>query len=147
MQVSKINYQNSPEFKAGLYFSRSSSVLFNRNHNITFRTPDQPQVSSEGFRYFEDKNIPEELKERFANIPFVKKLAQKFDTFIWTGFSREGVFGNRNIVVTKIAWADLSKDAAQKECVVAESKISKEDSFDKMFEKLEKEKFINKIIP
>jgi hypothetical protein len=145
MQVSKINYQNTPEFKAGLYFSRSSSVLFNRNHNITFRTPDQPQVSSEGFRYFEDKNISEELKEKFANIPFIKKLAQKFDTFIWTGFSKEGLFGKKNIVVTKIAWADLSKKAAQKECVVAGSNISKEDSFDKMFEKLNKEIFIKKI--
>lgn len=145
MQVSKINYQNTLEFKAGLYFSRSSSVLFNRNHNITFRTPDQPQVSSEGFRYFEDKNISEELKEKFANIPFIKKLAQKFDTFIWTGFSKEGLFGKKNIVVTKIAWADLSKKAAQEECVVAGSNISKEDSFDKMFEKLNKEIFIKKI--
>ncbi len=141
MQVSKINYQNTPEFKAGLYFSRSSSVLFNRNHNITFRTPDQPQVSSEGFRYFEDKNISEELKKRFANIPFIYDLAQKFDTFIWTSFSRDSICG-KNAVVTKVSWGDSSQKYAPQKYVVTHSEKSKEDSINKMFENLEKGIFL-----
>jgi len=139
MQVSKINYQNTPKFKAGLYFSKVSNVIFNKEANYITNKP--VKVSSDGFKYIEDTELPEEMKKRFANIPFIYDLAQKFDTFIWTSFSRDSICG-KNAVVTKVSWGDSSQKYAPQKYVVTHSEKSKEDSINKMFENLEKGIFL-----
>lgn len=141
MRIQSIdNSKQNLSMKAGLYFTKNSNVLYNKDINIKYLTNEVVKVSKEGSRYIEDNLIPQSIKERFANNPFIKGLSEKFDTFV---FFREvpkehkSNSGFHNISFAQIGWADYSKGMAQKREVQGCSPISQEIATDKMFKNLE----------
>ena len=144
MHVQSVKEQYNPSMKAGLYFTKKTSVLYNKDPKIKFCTDEIVKVSEEGTRYIEDKLIPQSLKDRFANIPFIKELSEKFDTFV---FFREipkdskTNGGFHNLSYAQIGWADYSKKMAQKRAVQGCSPISQELATEKMFKNLEQRNF------
>ena len=140
MHIQSINSYN-PSTK-GLYFSKVSNVLFNKD--AKYITQKQVKISEHGIRYIEDTSIPQKIKERFQNNPFIKELAEQFDTFV---FFRELPKGHENNLgwghfsYAKISWADFSKNMAQKRTVDGNSAISVNFATDKMFKNLEQKIF------
>lgn len=78
MKISKINYQNQINMQ-GLYFTKGTPKF---NENLCFPAHKNSKYTESGVRYVEDKLIPKDLKEKFANLKIVKDLSEKFDTFI-----------------------------------------------------------------
>lgn len=48
-----------------------------------FMPHEKVSTTPKGIRYLKDTEISESLKERFANNSFIKKMAKKYDTFVW----------------------------------------------------------------
>ena len=66
----------------GLYFA-DKYPLFNPRSNYTksYLKGKELLFSENGYRYVENKEISQELKEKLSNIPFIKYLSEKYDTF------------------------------------------------------------------
>ena len=80
MRIQSINnYHNQPSCKAGLYFTKAHPIF---NRQAEFITDEIVKTSKDGFKYIEDTQISEELKDRFAKTTLISDLAEKFDTFI-----------------------------------------------------------------
>ena len=79
MQVQAINtnnyQQNKTNFKA-LYFSKTIPTLKNNYEN--------QKITETGLKYIEDTSakLTQEIKEAIAENPFIKRVAEKFDTFV-----------------------------------------------------------------
>ena len=144
MRISSINnYETSPSMKAGLYFTKTSSVLFNKDKNVKYMSNEVVKVSKEGSRYIEDTHILPEMKERFAKIPFIRDLAEKFDTFVHFHETSKGERTNQfeHVSYAKVSWADYSKQYAEKREFIGRSPISQELATSKMFMNIENENF------
>ena len=77
MHITRVNNSSSINAK-GLYFTRASNVLFNKNPKINFQNPiDVVKKSEQGFRYIEDRTVSEKLKDRFMSIPFYKRFVRE----------------------------------------------------------------------
>lgn len=141
MHIQSIDsFNQNPAMKAGLYFTKKSNVIYNKDLNIKYATDEIVKVSKEGSRYIEDNLIPQSIKDRFAKIPFIKDLSEKFDTFIYfreIPKEHKNNSGFHNISFAQIGWADYSKGMAQKREVQGCSPISQEIATDKMFKNLE----------
>ena len=75
MHVANVQASNfSPSMKKGLFFTKGYTVLYNQDRNINYVTKEAVKVSENGCRYIEDTLIPQSIKNRFANNPFVKKF-------------------------------------------------------------------------
>ena len=140
MRIQSISgVKQAPAMKAGLYFTKKSNVLYNKDKKIRYVTDEVVKVSKEGSRYIEDNLISKSIKDRFANIPFIKELSEKFDTFI---FFRElpkehkNNSGFHNLSFAKIGWADYSKGMAETREVQGCSQISQELATERMFKNL-----------
>ena len=143
MRIQSID-KNNPSMKAGLYFTKKSSVLYNKSKNLKFITNEPVKVSKEGTRYIEDNVIPQSIKDRFASIPFIKELSEKFDTFIFYREIPKNHYNNsgfHNISYAQIGWADYSKVMAERRDVQGCSPISQEIATEKMFKNLEQKNF------
>ena len=79
MKVQAINtnnyQQNKPSFKA-LYFSKKVPTL---KYNY-----ENQKITATGLKYVEDTSakLTQEIKEAIAENPFIKRVAEKFDTFV-----------------------------------------------------------------
>ena len=79
MKVQAINannyQQNKPNFKA-LYFSKTVPTL---KHNF-----ENQKITATGLKYVEDTSakLTQEMKEAIAENHFIKRVAEKFDTFV-----------------------------------------------------------------
>ena len=140
MYISKVN--NGINFKNGLFFTKSSSVLFNKSENVSYLSEEIVKKSPTGARYIENTSISASVKEAFAKIPFIKNLAEKFDTFVWFSHIPKESANEKFQTIAKISWADYSKSKAEERMAFAESKISEKDSFEKLVGNIEKEIFI-----
>ena len=138
MHTYAIDKNYTPTMRAGLYFSKNSNVLFNKNTNIKYVTDEIVKVSKEGSRYIEDTNISQVMKERFSTIPFIKKLAEQFDTFVHFHETPKGSIISKfeHVSYAKISWADYSKKFAETKEVVGMNSFSQEKARNEMFEKL-----------
>lgn len=145
----RINFRSNsaPSMKAGLYFSKTSNVLFNQNPNINYVTNEVVKISKEGSRYIEDTTIPQVIKKYFAEIPFIKELAQKFDTFIhFCKVPKGGRFNKSEFVAyAKISWADYSKKYAEQKDFIGTSTVSQEAALYDLFRQLENAKIAKKL--
>lgn len=145
MRISSINnFETNPSMKAGLYFTKTSSVLFNKDKNVKYMSNEVVKVSKEGSRYIEDTCISPETKERFAKIPFIRDLAEKFDTFLHFHQTPKGERTNQfeHVSYTKVSWADYSKKLTEKREFVGRSPITQELATEKMFKNIEQGKFV-----
>ena len=141
----RIQSINNNVVSKGLYFTKTSNVLFNKDKSINYLNNDAVKISEQGFRYIEDTSVAENIKEKFANIPFVKNLAEKFDVFV---FFRElpvghhNNFGNTHFAFSKISWAEIGdKEAAEIRIAKGNSPVLQEYATEKMFKNIEKENF------
>ena len=117
-------------------------MLFNKN--TKYITQEQVKISERGIRYIENTGIPQNIKERFQNNPFIKELAEQFDTFVFfreLPKGHENNFGWEHFSFAKISWADFSKKMAEQRNVQGSSPISQELATDKMFKNLEQQNF------
>lgn len=140
MYISKIN--NEINFKNGLYFTKSSSVLFNKSNEVNYLSEEIVKKSPTGARYIENTHLSQEIKDAFSKIPFIKNLAEKFDTFIWFSRIPKDYKEDTFISVAEIMWADYSKSKAEERMTYAASNVSEEDSFEKLINKLNNENFL-----
>ena len=138
MRTYAIDNNYAPTMMAGLYFTKTSSVLFNKNPNIKYATDELVKVSKEGSRYIEDTNISQVMKERFSKIPFIKKLAEQFDTFVHFHESPKGstISKFEHVSYAKISWADYSKKSAEAREFLGMSRLSQESAKNRMFKEL-----------
>lgn len=133
MQVQRSN--NLP-FRSGLYFSKSSQVLFNKTLN--FVNKEGVKISEGGYQYKEHTRIPESIKDMFRRSPFLKTLSKNFDTFVWFDtIPKDGNY-DHHLAVAKILWADPTKKYAQTREIVCTSKKSTAAALKKIFEALDK---------
>ena len=129
----------SPSMKKGLYFSKKSNVIYNINPKFEYITDEVVKVSEDGSRYIEDNLILPSIKERFAKIPFIKELAEKFDTFVFfREIPKEDNCNFNHLTYAIIGWADYSKEAAQRKAVIGRSTSSQKLATEDMFNNLEK---------
>ena len=138
MRTYAIDNNYAPTMMAGLYFTKTSNVLFNKNPNIKYATDELVKVSKEGSRYIEDTNISQAMKKRFSKIPFIRKLAEQFDTFVHFHETPKGSATSKfkHISYAKISWADYSKKSAETRDFVGMSPFSQESATNEMFKKL-----------
>ena len=145
MRISSINnFETNPSMKAGLYFTKTSSVLFNKDTNVKNISKEVVKVSKEGSRYIEDVHILPEIKERFAKIPFIRNLAEKFDTFLYFHQTPKGERTNQfeHVSFAKVSWSDYSKNSVEKREFEGRSPITQELATEKMFKNIEQRKFV-----
>lgn len=140
MYISKIN--NDTCFKNGLYFSKSSHVLFNQSREVSYLSDEIVKKSPTGARYIENTGLSQEIKDAFSKIPFVKNLAEKFDTFIWFSSIPRENSTESFLTTARIMWADYSKSKAEERMAFAESKISEKDSFENLIDNINNGKFM-----
>ena len=140
MYVSKIN--NEIHFKNGLYFTKSSSVLFNKSNEVNYLSEEIVKKSPTGARYIENTGLSQEIKNAFSKIPFIKNLSEKFDTFVWFSKIPKENKNEQFMTVAKISWADYSKPKAEERMAYATSNVSEEDSFDILIKNIENKKFL-----
>ncbi len=139
MRIQSIKNYHAPSMKSGLYFTKTSSVLFNQDPTIKYATNSVINVSKEGSRYIKDTQIPQKIKDKFSEIPFIKELAEKFDTFIHFHETPKGSNYNQfeHVSYAKISWADYSQKYAQHRNFVGRSPISQDLATEKMFKNIE----------
>ena len=129
----------SPSMQKGLHFTKKSNVIYNIDPKFQYITDELVKVSEEGSRYIEDNLILPSIKERFAKIPFIRELAEKFDTFVFfREIPKEDNSNFNHLTYAIIGWADYSKDAAQRKAVMGRSSISQKLATEDMFNNLEK---------
>ena len=113
MKINSIDkYRIQPSMQAGLYFCKTSNVIFNKNAN--YKTEEIVKISQDGFKYTEETRIPQIIKEKFAKIPFIKNLAEKFDTFIFFSVKILKIFHIQKLV-GEIQQKKLLKKESQRE--------------------------------
>lgn len=140
MYVSKIN--NEINFKNGLYFTKSSSVLFNKSNEVNYLSEEIVKKSPTGARYIENTGLSQEIKDTFSKIPFIKNLSEKFDTFVWFSHIPKESANEKFQTIAKISWADYSKTKAEERMAYATSNVSEKDSFDILIKNIENKKFL-----
>ena len=130
---------NTPTMRAGLYFAKKSDLFLNKNTNIKHTTNEVIKISKEGYKFIEDRLIPETIKKRFARIPFIEELSKRFDTFI---FYREipknkkrNPFNHLSLV--KLIWKDNIKNETEIREAIGISPISQDLATNQMFIELE----------
>lgn len=121
---------NSPSMKSGVHFAQPG-VLFNKNANYV--KPEGQKISAEGIRYFEDKTIPADIKERIQSIPLVEKLAEDHDVFV-NYRSIDFLYPKLAITKLDVLYADYSKKLATTfsvEGIAKEAQTSIDTAFEK----------------
>ena len=84
---------------------------------------------------------PADIKKEVANLPFIKDLAEKFDTFVVC--HKPSFIDNlkKYSSVLEVFWADYSKGQVQNEVVIGYSKKSKTDAVENMIHNLSIKEF------
>ncbi|GEM_PF-3030591 len=115
MNIQPISNYYNPSAK-GLYFA-DKYPLFNPRSNYTksYLKGKELLFSENGYRYVENKEISQELKEKLSNIPFIKYLSEKYDTFIINKIIRNTnpFDSNRLVSSTEVIWAKPKKKYPQ----------------------------------
>ena len=115
MKVNKINNNlsvsraNNPSMTAGLYFAKPG-VLF--NPNVSFVDTEGQKITQKGVRYFENNELAENIRKRISEIPFVKELSKKYETFVTVIQSKPK--DTTNIQKIEIQYADYEKNKVKK---------------------------------
>ena len=98
-------------------------------------------ISEDGFRYVENKSVPQKVKSAISNDSFVKDLAEKFDTFVYVRKPFKCPDFDNYCSHMKIKWFDSSKNAIETRDVVGISQESKKTALTTMLDKLKIKEF------
>ena len=137
--------KNASSFKAGLYFAKTPYILFNKKASIDYSryNPIKNTIlkSKEGFRYIKDDITSADIKKEVTNLPFIKDLAERFDTFVVC--HKPSFIDNlkKYSSVLEVFWADYSKGQVQNEVVIGYSKKSETDAVENMIHNLSIKEF------
>ena len=144
-QITKNFNDNRTSFKAGLYFAKSPYILFNKKTPISYFANEKfvynfynskILTSNEGFRYIEDDIISSDMKKEIANMPIIKELSEKFDTFVVSYKPKFIKELKKYSSLVDIFWADHSKEQAQNKLVIGYSEKSELGAVSDMLRKL-----------
>ena len=130
------NYNQQPNFQAGLYFTKSS--VFSKNCANISHVRKCAMASAEGYRYFPDTQIKPEIAERLKQIPIIKELAEKFDTFIFFTEDAKGI-NEKYTSFVRVTWADPGKKNLQRKGYIGLSEKSSEEATENLLDKMGKE--------
>ena len=141
MHIEKLNKSQSVSMKE-LYFVKGNPLF---NHKYRYTGSNCVKLSKNGTQYIENLNITSETKGRLANIPFIKALAKKFETFVlYTGVLHDNV-ANNSVAIDRIEiyWANKKYKKA-KNAIVAAGTVNKPYDNAKLFNILENDEKLNK---
>ena len=124
-----------PAFRT-LHFSKTPTILLNGAEDIFEH--EEVSITKNGIRYLEDKDIPKQIKERLANIPFIKELSRKCETFIWFVESK-GPKDYRSWV--KISHVENGSNNVTNHYVVVKNEYGQDVATETMFRNLREKKF------
>ena len=127
--------ERSQAFKA-LYFSKTPTVMLDKA--IEFMPHEKVATTSKGIRYLKDTDISQSIKKHFGNIPFVKKMAKKYDTFIWFINSKQPDGYRACAKITRIKDGQIELPAHY---VIGKSQCSQETATECMFTALKNKNF------
>ena len=138
------NIQYSPSMKE-VYFTKSSWIFLKDKSSWAGETIAK---TSKGTEYLADTTIPESLKARFKQIPFIQSLARNNDVFIhYKEFPKgfEEVVGHNNMASAKIIWADYKKAFADFIFAGGVSSNSQEEATENLLKNLEQKNISSEI--
>ena len=138
------NTQYSPSMKE-VYFTKSGWVFLKDKSSWAGETIAK---TAKGTEYLIDTAIPENLKTRFKQIPFINSLARDNDVFIYyrefpKGF--EKVFGNNNLSSAKIRWTNYKKAFADFIFAGGVSSKSQEEATENLLRNLEQKNISSEV--
>ena len=152
MQIQPIssNLNNDISFKNGLYFAKTPYILFNKKTSINYFANEKFKynifnseilTSKEGFRYIKDDITSADIKKEVTNLPFIKDLSERFDTFVVC--HKPSFIDNlkKYSSVLEVFWADYSKGQVQNEVVIGYSKKSETAAVENMIHNLSIKEF------
>lgn len=134
------NQQNQTSFN-GLYFVKNPTVLFDKSAKLDIFANEAVSLSKEGFKYVEDTVVSPKLKDKISNIPFIKDLAEKFDTFVYLSKPFNNTYYNKYYSHLKVKWADSSSALPKKCDVIGSSPKSPNAAVNNMVKNLETQNF------
>lgn len=135
------NQQNKLSFQKGLYFTDSPKVLFNKNMKVDDFMKKVISTSNEGFRYVENKSVPNNVKNAISDNSFVKDLAEKFDTFVYVRKPFKCPDFENYCAHLKIKWFDPLENKVETRDVVGISNESRKLALNTMLDKLKINEF------
>lgn len=130
----------NPVSAKGLYFTKGQPFFTN---NKKFIANESVLLSKTGVQYIEDTKVSEEIKERFAKDKYIKSLAEKFDVFIAFVETKVEKYRNEYFSEADIFWTDSRKSNVQMRKLGAFSEFNNKTSTEKMFERLNRQKFLS----
>ena len=152
MQIQPIssNLNNDISFKNGLYFAKTPYILFNKKTSINYFANEKFKynifnseilTSKEGFRYIKDDITSADIKKEVTNLPFIKDLSERFDTFVVCHKPSFIYNLKKYSSVLEVFWADYSKGQVQNEVVIGYSKKSETAAVENMIHNLSIKEF------
>ena len=136
----RIQQQNSynPNIKA-LYFAKTTPLC---NKALNYVNKADQKLSKNGFKYLEDKVINPNIKKRIKNIPFVKEMAKKFETFVVYTENKYGkIYNNQQkeyLSMMEMFVVDTENSAVKTHLIMARDDDSLLMAREKFFEKANK---------
>ena len=139
MKINSINSnnQNQTTFQKGLYFTKTSTVLFDKSAKLKTIAKKAVSTSEDGFRYVENTTISNTIKDRIAKVPFVKDLAEKFDTFVYMKEPFKSPYYDKAYSPLKIKWFDTTTNSVKRCDVLGKDNYSRKQAVNDMLKNLE----------
>lgn len=143
MKINPINnnLQNNTSFQKGIYFTESPTVLFNKSAKFDSLKKETISISNDGFRYIENKSIPNKIKTAILNNAFVKDIAESFDTFVYVRKPFKCPDFDNFCSHLKIKWFDSEKNKVETRDVVGLNPNSEKFAANTMLNKLRLQEF------
>ena len=128
--------QNSVACKA-LYFTKTPTVMLDKS--AEFMEHEAVSVTKDGIRYLKDNDIPKKIAEKLAELPFIKKISNKYETFVWFSESKN-LDGYKSWV--KISHLKDGNDYLTTHYVVGKNFHGQEIARENLFQNIKDKKFM-----
>ena len=89
MCVMKINSVGNAGYSPAckeLYFIKTPTIAIDKG--MEYMVQENVSKSRNGVRYLKDNEISGEIKEKLASLPFIQKISNKYETFVWYAESK-----------------------------------------------------------
>lgn len=81
MKISSVNNMGYTPSGKALYFTKTPTIAIDKG--MEFLSHENVSTSKKGIRYLKDDEIPREIRKKLGELPFIKKLSKKYETFVW----------------------------------------------------------------
>ncbi len=139
MYVQSINDGYNPSMKE-IYFTEVYPI-FDKSLRFSKKVLNKRNVSQSknGYKFIENKNISGELKDKYMEIPFVRELSEKYDTFVLNK-TVGSIFGG-DITYASVIWVNPEKECAQSLKTVGRSALQEVSANEDIINKLKDFKY------